>query len=899
MSWLKRVKGLLHIGRLERELDEELRAHIEMRAQDNMAKGMTREEARYDAQRRFGNSMLLKEDTRAMDIVGWMETLGQNLRYAGRALRRNPGFAATAILTLALGIGANVATFAVVHAVLLNPLSYPHPEELVRVYDDLRSSNTHDVGMPLQELWDLQDRSGVFQDISALMAADANLTGGDRPERVELLGTSANYFTVLKVPPQLGRVYTQADAQPGFTMGVVISDGFWRRNFAGDPGVLGKKIRVDGDLYTVIGVMPPGFRHPGRTLTTEVDLWAAAGFNAPPFPQPVLRTVRLLPGAMGRLKPGLTVGEAQARLDTFSAQLAREYPDAYPAAAGWGLRLVPAQEDLVGNVRTELVVLLGAVGLVLLIACVNLANLLLARSASRQREIALRLALGASRSRLIGQLLTESVLLATISGAVGLAVVVGLRSSLLRLAPADLPRLNEAGLSTGVLLFALGASILTGVLFGLAPALQGTRRSQVNSLREGSQGSGSSRRQTRISRVLVASEIALSLVLLIGAGLLLRSFWHLLEVRPGFEPRQLISARIWLAVPNDPTQDPYRDIEKRAAFETEVLRRVSALPGVEEAAVGGATSLPMSSARNQTAFQIEGRAIESERAPVAEASGVSPEYFHVLRTPLVRGRTFRDTDNSKGQPVALIDETLARRYWPGEDPIGKHIRFGVAQTQNQPQNPWLTIVGVVGDIKSDGFDTASAPHIYASGYQSPSYAEVIYLRTDGDPRSLEEAIRREVQAVDPTIPVFGVRRMDEILAKNLGERRFALQLLGIFAGVALLLASIGIYGVMAYTFSRRTNEIGIRMAMGAQRQDILRIALEEGALIVAFGVVSGLVGSLMLTRFLQSMLFDVKPTDPITFAAITALLAGVTLLACFIPARRATQVDPLVALRYE
>jgi predicted permease len=899
MSWLKRVKGLLHVGRLERELDEELRAHIEMRAQDNMAKGMTPEEARYDAQKRFGNSMLLKEDTRAMDIVGWIETLGQNLRYAGRALRRNPGFTATAILTLALGIGANVATFAVVHAVLLNPLSYPHPEELVRVYDDLRSSNTHDVGMPVQELWDLQDRSGIFQDISALMAADANLTGGERPERVELLGTSANYFTVLKVPPQLGRVYTQTDAQPGFTMGVVISDGFWWRNFAGDPEVLGKKIRVDGDLYTVIGVMPPGFRHPGRTLTTEVDVWASAGFNAPPFPQPVQRMVRLLPGAMGRLKPGLSVAEAQARLDTFSARLAREYPDAYPAAAGWGLRLVPAQEDLVGNVRTELVVLLGAVGLVLLIACVNLANLLLARSASRQREIALRLALGASRGRLIGQLLTESVLLATISGGVGLAVVVALKSSLLRLAPADLPRLNEAGLSTGVLLFALAASILTGVLFGLAPALQGTRRSQVNSLREGSQGSGSSRRQTRISRVLVASEIALSLVLLIGAGLLLRSFWHLLEVRPGFEPRQLISAKIWLAVPNDPTQDPYRDIEKRAAFEKEVLRRVSALPGVEEAAVGGASSLPMSSARNQTAFQIEGRAIESERAPVAEASGVSPEYFQVLRTPLVRGRTFRDTDNSKGQPVALIDETLARRYWPGEDPIGKHIRFGVAQTQNQPQNPWLSIVGVVGDIKSDGFDSASAPHIYVSGYQSPSYAEVIYLRTDGDPRSLEEAIRREVQAVDPTIPVFGVRLMDEILAKNLGERRFALQLLGVFAGVALLLASIGIYGVMAYTFSRRTNEIGIRIAMGAQRQDILRIALEEGALIVVFGVVSGLVGSLMLTRFLQSMLFDVKPTDPITFAAITALLAGVTLLACLIPARRATQVDPLVALRHE
>jgi hypothetical protein len=344
MSWLKHVKGLLHVSRLERELDEELCAHIEMRAQDNIAKGMTPEEARYDAQRRFGNSTLLKEDARAMDIVGWMETLGQNLRYAGRVLLRNPGFTTAATLTLALGIGANVATFAVVHAVLLNPLPYPHPEQLVRVYDDLRNSNTHDVGMPVPELWDLRDHSGIFQDLTAVWPVDANLTGGEHPERIELLGTSVNYFTMLNAQPQLGRVYVQADAQPGFTMGVVISDGFWRRTFGGDPGVLGKQIRVDGDLYTIIGVMPPGFHHPGRTLNTEVDVWTAAGFNAPPFPQPVQRALRMLPGAMGRLKPGIAVAEAQARLDTFSAQLAHEYPDAYPAAAGWGLRLVPLKK---------------------------------------------------------------------------------------------------------------------------------------------------------------------------------------------------------------------------------------------------------------------------------------------------------------------------------------------------------------------------------------------------------------------------------------------------------------------------------------------------------------------------------------------------------------------------
>ena len=902
MSLLSRLAGLLKIHRLGRDVEEELRAHIEMRARDNLAAGMSPEEARYDAQRRFGNSTLVKEDTRAMDIVGWIGTTGQNLRYAARMLRRTPGFTLVAILTLALGIGANVAIFTVVHAVLLRPLPFPHPEELVRVYDDLRTSNTHDIGMSVPELWDLRDKSGVFQDISFIFPTDGNITGGDHPERVEFLATNANYFTMLGVRAELGRTYVPADALPGLSEPVVISDAYWRRAFGADPKVLGTKIRADGDLYTVAGVMPPGFRHPGRTLGADVDIWGTGGLAAPPFLTPVVRALRYLPGAMGRLKPGLTVSQAQAQLDNFVAQLTRQFPDEYPAAAGWSIRLVPTQEDVVGNVRTALFVLFAAVGFVLLIACVNLANLLLARSASRQREMAIRLAIGAGRARLIVQLLTESVLLATISGAGALVTVFSLKNSLLRLAPADLPRLNEISLSPGILLFAFFISILTGLLFGLVPALQTARADQTTALREGSGGAGSSKHQLRFSRFLVASEIALSLVLLIGAGLLFRSFWQLLEVHPGFDPHHVTTAKIWLAYPNDPKNDPYFAIEKRAAVHQEILRRISALPGVEQAAIGSPSSAPMDGKPAQSPFLIEGRASNLEHIPVAETASVTPAYFSVLKTALIAGRFFTDADNAKGQHVILIDETLAHRYWPNSDSdaIGQRLQLGPAlQDTSFAAASTFTIVGVVGNIKSDGFDAASPPHIYRAVYQLPPYGAVVYLRTTADPGLLGEAVRGEVQHVDPTIPVFGVRTMDFIVSAFLAERRFALELLGIFAAVALLLASIGIYGVMTYTFSRRTNEIGIRMAMGAQRSDILRMAVGEGALVVAVGVVVGLAGSAVMTRFLRSLLFGVKATDPLTYLAIAGLLTVVTLFACLVPAHRATRVDALIALRHE
>lgn len=830
-----------------------------------------------------------------MNTVGWIDALGKDFLYAARRLRSSPGFTLVAILTLALGIGANIAEFTVVRAVLLNPLPFPHPEQLVRVFDDLRGSNGHDVGMSAPELWDLRDRSGVFENLSAIWPNDGNVTGAEKPERIELLATNTSYFEMLGAHPQIGRLYNQNDERPGFVEGVVLSDGYWRRAFGGNPAVLGQDIRIDDDLYTILGVMPPEFRHPGRALVGEVDVWIAAGYNAAPFPVPARRARRMFPGAMGRLKPGITIAQAQARLNAFTTQLAHEFPVEYPAAAKWEVRLVPLEEDLVGNMRPELLVLFGAVALVLLIACVNLANLLLARSAGRQREIAVRLALGAGTTRLIGQLLAESILLSFVSGVVALTTLVCVKTWLVRLAAGDLPRINEIAIGPEVLLFAFFVSILTGVIFGLVPALQTARPSQAATLREGSRGSGTSKRQNNILRSLVGAEIAISLVLLIGAGLLMQSFRHLLEVRPGFEPHHLVIAKIWLSRPNVAANDAYRTIEKRAGFYREVLRRVAALPGVEQAAVGSLPSLPLDSQRRQTPFVIEGRAAESERVPVAAVASVTSGYFDVLKTPLVKGRVFREADISSSLPVAVINKALERQYWPNEDPVGKHVRLlGLVGSDVQ-----VEIVGVVGNIKADGFDAADAPYIYVPEPQAPAYASVVYLRTSVDPGVLGESIRREVLAVDSTVPAFGIRTMDDVIGGSLAGRRFALEIMGAFAGVAFLLAAIGIYGVMAYTVSQRTSEIGLRMTLGAQRSDILRLVLAQGVLMIAIGVGAGLLGSAALTRFLATLLFEIAPTDPIIFSALATLLAGVAVLACLAPALRATRVDPLVALRHE
>ena len=823
-----------------------------------------------------------------------MVSFVQDLRYALRMLLKSPGFMTVAVLTLALGIGANVATFSVVYGVLLRPLPFPQSEQLVRIFDDLRGPNDLDVGMSAPELWDLQDRSGIFQGISAVAPSNSAVGRGDRTVRAESLLTSPDYFALLGANAQLGRVYTSQDSVPGFLDSVVISDGFWRRNYGSDPNIIGRKMRLDSDLYTIAGVMPPGFRHPGRTLDTDVEVWVATGFNAAPFPVPAQRSLRMLPAAIGRLKPGLTVPQAQAQLDAYVSQLSRAYPNDYPAAASWAVRLVPVKEDLVGPQRTELFILFGAVGLVLLIACVNIANLLLARSSGRRREIAIRLTMGASRARLVAQMLTESTLLSVISGAVALVTVLFLKNAILSLAPADIPRLHEVDISGKVLFFAFLISVITGILFGLAPALQAANPNQIENLREGGRGSRVGKRHTRLSRVLVVSEVALSIILLAGAGLLLRSFWRVLEVQPGFNPTHLTTAQIWIPISNDAAHDPYSLEEKRSAFLLEVFRRISVLPGVEQASIAGNDTLPLNSGRNYSNFSIQGRPAESERSPVADIAVVDTQYFRTMEVPLISGRNFTDSDTFSALGVAVIDQTLARRYWPGENPLGQQIKFGFGAGLQG-----LTIVGVVGDIKSDGFDAPSVPHIYVSMGQFAPVNAVVFLRSRGDVEHLGEAIRQEVEKVDPNVPVHSISSMDQIIARSVADRRFALELLGGFAAVALLLAAIGIYGVMSYSFSQRTHEVGIRMALGAQRMNILNMAIGEGMQLVAIGLAIGLIFAGALTRFVRSMLFDVSPFDPATFVVISATLAAVAFLACYLPARRATRVDPLIALREE
>ncbi|HEU4506945.1 MAG TPA: ABC transporter permease [Pyrinomonadaceae bacterium] len=821
-----------------------------------------------------------------------MNNFIMDLRFAVRSLLKQRGFTIVVVLTLALGIGANTAIFNVVNAVLLRPLPFPNPQEIVLVQDDLIDLKLENVGMSVDELNDLQQRSDVFSQISAVWPADANLTGSDRPERIELLVVSPNYFSLLGVNPQLGRVFGPEDQAPGFASAVVISDGLWQRLFAKDPNVLGRQIYVDSDAYQVVGVMPPDFRHPGKALRKDVDIWATAGFVANPFGPPV-RTQRILPGAIGRLKPGLNVEQAQAKLDSFVSNLRSEFANDYKNEPGWKVRLLAGRENLVGGVKATLLVLLTAVSCVLLIACVNIANLLLAKSSGRQREMAIRLALGANRRRLIVQLLTESLLLAFAGGVVALVMNVVLMNSLLSIIPANIPRLNEVGFDFRVLGFAVLVSIVTGLLFGLVPALQASRPDIVSTLREGSKGAGAGSYQLRFRGALIVTEFALSLVLLIAAGLLLRSFWRLLEVEPGFNPQNVLVARIWLPVPNNPDLDPYKPFTKRLTFAREVLRRASSLPGAQYAALSGGNGVPLVGTHNVGGFVLEGQA--NDRSNLAQTNNVSADYFRVLGTPLIRGRFFAESDDDKAPPVAIVDETTANRFWPNEDPIGKRIKW----LRRGTDGTLMTVVGLVGDIKTDGFDQPNQPHVYFPIYQNLGYAMAVYLRTEPRPESLAQPLLQQVQAVDPNLPVFGVQSLEDIVADSMAQRKFGMQMLALFGVVALLLAAIGIYGVMSYSVTQRTREIGIRLALGAQARDVLKLVVRQGLMLAIIGVIIGLAGSFVLTRLMANLLFGVKATDPLTFTLIAVLLTAVALVASYLPARRATKVNPLEVLRYE
>jgi putative ABC transport system permease protein len=823
-----------------------------------------------------------------------MNTL-HNLRYAARTLRNNLGFTLVAVLTLAFGIGANTAIFSVVNAVVLRPLPFPKPEQIVIIRDDLTGRQIEDVGLSVDELKDLQERAGVFEQVSAVWPVDANLTGSERPERIELLAVSPNYFALLGAHAQLGRVFGPEEQQAkGFAEGVVISDGLWKRLYGSDRNILGRKVYADTDLYTIIGVMPPGFRHPGKTLRNEVDMWATAGFAANPFGPPV-RAQRMLPGAIGRLKDGIDLNQAQAKLNSLVAQLQTEFPKEYPAQAGWSVRVLSAHQQLVGNVQTILYVVLAAVGLVLLIGCVNLANLMLARSSGRRREMAIRLALGASRRRLVVQLLTESLLLAFIGGALALVVIAVLLKGIVQFIPPDIPRLNEIEINLTILGFVFLISTITGLLFGLVPAMQTSRPDVVSNLKDGSHGAGFGLATNRFRSGLVILEFALSLILMIAAGLLLRSFGRLLDVNAGFNPENVSIARIWLPVPNNPDLDPYRDPLKRAGFIKELLQKVSAIPGVRNAAISSGNAVPLVGPHNNGGFTIEGDAVANNAIPTAQIAVVSPDYFRTMGTPLKRGRFFSDADDRQAPQVVLIDEALAARYFNNRDPVGLRIKRGGPASEA----PWMTIVGVVGNIKSDGFDQPDQPHLYHPIFQNPAYAMAIYMRTDVAASTVSQSLREQVRALDRDLPVFGERTMTQVAAESMSRRRFTMQVVGLFGILALLLAAVGIYGVIAYSVTQRTREIGIRVALGASRSAILRWVLKQGLVLTLAGVVVGLVGALALTRLLRSLLFGIGPTDIVTYGVLAAVLTIVALLACYIPARRATKVDPLIALRYE
>jgi len=818
-----------------------------------------------------------------------MNSFFQDVRYGLKLLRKSPGFTTVAILTLALGIGANTAIFSIVNSVLLRSLPFHDPDRLVKVSFDNPGLGLHDVLYSVPELDDLRSRSGVFDDVSVVFPTSTNVTGAKQPERLEAIGVSPNYFSMLGVTPQVGRLFGPQDVALGFAEAAVISDGEWRRSFGADPGIVGRSIRLDNDLYTIVGVVPPGFRHPGKTIATDVEVWLTTGFSADPFPKPV-RSARFLPGTMARLKPGVTVQQAQAQLTTMASQLRNDFPTDYPANSKWSIRIQPLQESLVGDIRPMLLVLMGTVILIILIASVNIANLLLARASGRQREMAVRLAVGASRFRMIRQMLTESLVLSLIAGIAGVGAAAGALGFIVRFVPSKIPRLSEINVDWRVLLFGLLISLITGLVFGFAPAIQSAKADLVSAIREGAWGSGYGSKTSRLRGALIISELALAVVLLIGAGLLLRTFWFLLREDPGFNPDKVVAASIWLPNPNDPKTNPYPDIGAQEVFAREIQRRMAAIPGIKTAAL--TSDLPGSPPRFSRGLIIEDMPIESSQQVMAEIIRISPDYFKVIQCPLVRGRVFSEGDEAGKEMVVIVDETTAHRYWPDRDAIGRRLKVG----QN-PNLPWMTVVGIMKDIKHDGLDKDAIPHIYTSVYQQKGNNLSVVLRTDLPPAQLESQIRDQIHAVDPELPVFSVKSMNEVLEASLAPRRFSAELVALFGALALLLASIGIYGLLAYMVGQRSHEIGIRMALGARQDHILKLILRQGIFLAGAGVSAGLVVAVATAPLIATLLYGVHPIDPVVFLSVALILLMVSFLASFVPAYRATKVDPIVALR--
>ncbi|HEY6290078.1 MAG TPA: ABC transporter permease [Terriglobia bacterium] len=855
--------------RLEQDLESELRTHLEMLVDENVRRGISAAEAHYAALRSFGGVEQVKESYRDQRGLPMIETLAQDVRYALRQLRRSPGFAAMAILTLALGLGANIAIFSVVHAVLLRSLPYKDPARLAKVWETYRQFPKVWASVP--NFWDWQEQNHAFEAIGAYrIATGFTLTGQGEPQRTQGTFVSANLFGLLGVKASLGRTFVPAEDKRGAEPIVILSHALWQQVFGSNPSMVGRAITLNDKSYTVVGVMPPGIRFPDWA-----DLWMPLGqMGTDELTSRVYHPLEVV----ARLKAGVTLAEAQAQMSTIAGRLDEEYPK---TNAGWGVTLVPLRKELLGSAQEALLILLGATGLVLLIACANVANLLLARASARGKEMALRAVLGAGRGRLMRQLLTESALLSSLGGTLGLLLAFWGRDALVRIGPAIVPHLEGAAISGPVLAFSAVISILTGLVFGLVPAFQSSRLDLNGALKEGARTSPS-HRHNRLRSCFVVVQVALALILVVGAGLLIKSFVRLLGVDPGFSPRNVLTARIDLSPSRYPSPDQFYE---------HVSDRLRALPGVE--AVGLINYFPLGpESANKTRFGLERSSPSTQGTlPVAELRLINLDYFRAMGIPLVKGRNFRSWGEEK-QQVIIINTTMAHRIFPNEDPVGRRINLGA----EGPQPSWFSIVGVVGDVRDFGLASQPQLDIYLDG---PDSGMCMVVRTDSDPLSLAPSLRRVVHDLDREVPVTQVITGEQIVSHSLASRRFSMVLLGLFAGLALMLAAIGIYGVISYAVTQRTHEIGIRMALGAERGEVLKLVVGQGLALAFVGVAIGLAGAFALSRLLAGLLYAVKPTDPATFAVVSLVLTAVALLASYIPARRATKVDPMVALRYE
>ncbi len=875
-----RLRALFGRKHMEAELDEELRLHVEREAEKYRRAGMSEEEARRRARMAFGGHEQMKEDVREARGTSLIENTMQDARYALRQLRANPVFATVMILTLALAIGANSAIFSVVEGVLLRKLPYPQADRIVRIF--LTSPTFPRFPLNPWDFRDFRDRGRSFTGLAAFTRSDLQLSGGSgQPEMLNGFGITAGFFDVLGIQPELGHEFDRGNEVPNSAREVILSDRLWRTRFAADPNILGRKITLNAMPFTVVGVMPAGTEHPGNeyhpvAYGQHVDVWTPFWFEG----KPTQRGSHFIEG-FGRLKDGITVGAAQGDLDAIMAELAQH------RANRWHVLVVPLGQEIVGASRPMLLMLLGAVGMVLLIACANAANLLLARAASRRRELAVRLALGAPRARLVRQMLTESLTLAVAGGALGLAMAVGGVRAIVSLLPSDFPRVGDIHISGPVLWFTLVIALGTGILFGLFPALQASRTDPRQGLHDGGRTLTSGRHQQRLRSALVVSEVTLACALLIGAGLMLRSLMKQMQLDPGFREDHVLTAT--LSLPNA----DYKDGEPVAQFFQQMTSDLQSMPGM--VAAGAGSDLPWTGWDENTSFNIEGKHPQSGEEFHGRYHTATPEFFRALGTPLVAGRFFTDADKHGAPAVIVINEAMARKYWPHEGAVGRRITF----EDNPKPDDWMTVVGVVGDVKDRPNSPAAEPGFWWPHAQAAFHDMAVVVRFDSDPGAMTTSLRNEVHRLNPGLAIAHVQLMDQIVEESVAAPRMEFVLVGLFGALAILLAAMGTYGVIAYAVSQRTTEFGLRMALGAQRGDLMRMVLAQGARLVVPGAIAGVVLALVLGRAMKSLIYGVRPDDPITFVAVAGLVLVVALVASYVPARRASKADPMRALRAE